>query len=157
LDLFSRFYINTLVFCEKSNSSDVPPFLRAPDVPPEQLKPRGSAAPAASGARLSATLRHVAHAPERHGEVMSRFTTNVTNVSEKIEEEPGGKIMAFDACKIFEERLSENGVEPPLLLRSQFHGFILIFTLSLLHTARIWKHKHFRFKSMACSARDIHH
>lgn len=31
------------------------------------------------------------------------------------------------------------------------------FTLSLLHTARIWKHKHFRFKSMACSARDIHH
>ena len=84
----------------------------------------------------------------------------MTNVSIKMEKEPGGKIMAFDACKIFEERLSENGVdgvEPPLLLRSQFHGFILIFTLSLLHTARIWKHKHFRFKSMACSARDIHH
>ena len=46
-------------------------------------------------------------------------------MSKNMEQESRGKVMAFDACKIFEERLSENGVEPPLLGRSQFHGFIL--------------------------------
>ena len=81
----------------------MPPFLRAPDVPPEQLKPRGSAAPAASGARLSATLRHVARVPERHGEVMSRF--NKCDKCIRKNGKGGGKIMAYDACKMFEENL----------------------------------------------------
>ena len=79
-------------------TSFIPPFLhsRAPDVPHEQLKPRGSAVPAASAARLSATLRHVAHGPSTRW-VMSRSTPYHKCV---IKNGRGGKIMAFDDCTL---------------------------------------------------------